>query len=108
MSAPREFIDTNVLVYAFTHDARAARAQGLLDGGCVIGVQVLNEFANVARRKLGMTWDETGEALAAVQILCPTIVPLTVAIHASAVTLARRHELRIFDALIVAAALDAR
>jgi predicted nucleic acid-binding protein len=52
ISAPGEFLDSNVLVYAFTTDPRAARAQGLLARGCTISVQGLNEFTNVARRKL--------------------------------------------------------
>jgi predicted nucleic acid-binding protein len=33
-STPGEFLDTNVLVYAFTSDPRAERAQGLLARGC--------------------------------------------------------------------------
>ena len=57
-----EFLDTNVLIYAFTDDPRNQKAQELLGKGCVIGVQVLNEFTNVARRKLGMTWEELREA----------------------------------------------
>jgi hypothetical protein len=35
-------------------------------------VQVLNELAAVARRKLGMSWDEIEEALAAIRVLCPS------------------------------------
>lgn len=48
-----EFLDSNVLVYAFTDDPRAAAAQALLARRCAISVQGLNELANVARRKLG-------------------------------------------------------
>jgi len=55
---PGSFVDSNVLIYAFTADPRAAAAQALLERGCVTSVQGLNEFTNVARRKLGMTWDE--------------------------------------------------
>ncbi len=47
---PGEFLDSNILVYAFTTDARAAAAQTLLGRGCVISIQGLNEFTNVARR----------------------------------------------------------
>ena len=46
-----EFLDSNVLVYAFTTDPRAARAQELLERGCIVGVQGLNEFTNVAVRR---------------------------------------------------------
>jgi len=58
-----DFLDSNVLVYAFTSDPRAVAAQGLLERGCATSVQGLNEFANVARRKLGMNWEEIREAL---------------------------------------------
>lgn len=63
MPAPAEFLDTNILVYAFTTDPRAAITEQLLGKGCVISIQGLNEFANVARRKPGMSWEETNEAL---------------------------------------------
>src|SRR5690242_10248439 len=54
-----EFLDSNVLVYAFTDDPRAAPAQMLLERGCTISVQCLNEFANVARRGLRKSSEET-------------------------------------------------
>jgi predicted nucleic acid-binding protein len=100
-----EFLDTNVLVYAFTDDPRSTRAQELLERRCVIAVQVLNEFANVARRKLGMTWPEVTEALSSIRVLCPTIVPMTLDIHDEAVAIAARYNLQIFDALMIASAL---
>src|SRR6266699_3762823 len=103
-----EFLDTNVLAYAFTDDPRNQRARGLLEQGCVIGVQVLNEFTNVARRKLGMSWEETCEALTAIRELCTNVVPLSLELHDAALVIARRHDLRIYDALIVAAAFQAR
>ena len=101
---PGEFLDTNILVYAFTTDPRAAAAQALLGRGCVTSVQALNELTNVARRKLGMSWREIREALAAVRTLCRTIVPLDVETHAEALGIAERHGYAIFDALMIAAA----
>jgi predicted nucleic acid-binding protein len=53
-----DFLDSNVLVYAFTDDPRAEAAQAPLARGCTISVQGLNEFANVAWRKLGKSWPE--------------------------------------------------
>ena len=103
----REFLDSNVLVYAFTADPRAAAAQALLERGCVISVQGLNEFANVARRKLGMSWEELRDALAAIRIVCPTILPIDIDTHADALRIAERHGYAIFDALIIASALQA-
>jgi predicted nucleic acid-binding protein len=79
----------------------------LLDRGCVTGVQSLNEFTNVARRKLGMTWKEVRDALAAIRTVCRTIYPMDIETHADALRIAERHGYTIFDALMVASALRA-
>jgi predicted nucleic acid-binding protein len=100
-------VDSNVLIYAFTTDARAATAQAVLERGCATGVQGLNEFTNVARRKLRMTWQEVRDALAAIRIVCRPIVPIDIDTHADALRLAERHGFSIFDALMIAAALRA-
>jgi predicted nucleic acid-binding protein len=104
---PAEFLDTNVLVYAFTTDPRAGAAQALLGRGCVTSVQALNEWTNVARRKLGMTWHEVRDALAAIRTLCRTILPMDLETHQDALGIAERHGYTIFDALMIAAALRA-
>jgi predicted nucleic acid-binding protein len=104
-ATPGEFLDSNVLVYAFTSDPRAHKAQELLARGCTAGVQGLNEFVNVARRKLGMTWVEVRDALAAIRTLCPTILPIDIDTHTDALQIAERYRLSIFDALMVTAAL---
>ena len=101
----REFLDTNILVYAFSDDPRADTAAALLARGHDTGVQVLNEFANVARRKLRMEWSEIGQGLAEIRLLCRMVHPLDVAVHEHAVTLAADHGFSFYDALIVAAAL---
>ena len=104
---PGEFLDSNVLVYAFTSDPRATRAQELLERGCILGVQGLNEFTNVARRRLGMTWGEVREALAAIRIICRTILPINIDTHTGALRIAERYGYGIFDALMIASALSA-
>ena len=106
-SSTGEFLDSNVLVYAFTGDRRAARAQGLLAGGCNISVQGLNEFANVARRKLGMSWTEVRDALTAIRTLCRAILPVDLDTHTDALRVAERYGCGVFDALVIAAALRA-
>ena len=100
-----EFLDTNVLIYAFTDDPRSRKAQELLGRGCVIGVQVLNEFTNVARRKLGMTWEELREALSSILTVCRTVLPMDLEVHSDALAISERYGLRIFDALMIASAL---
>lgn len=102
-----EFLDSNVLVYAFTTDVRASRAQQLLERGCLINVQILNEFANVARRKLRMSWMELMEALEDIRTLCPTIASVTIDTHSAGLKRAQRYGLSVFDGLVVAAALEA-
>ena len=104
---PGAFLDSNVLIYAFTTDARAGRARELLETGPIISVQSLNEFANVARRKLGKEWSWLREALEAIGLFCPSIVPITVETHSMALRIAERHGYAVFDSLIVAAALEA-
>ena len=101
-----EFLDSNILVYAFTTDPRATAARALLERGCTISVQGLNEFANVARRKLSKTWEEIRDAVAAIRALCPTILSIEINTHTAALRLAERHGFAIFDALVVAAALQ--
>ena len=104
----RAFFDTNVLVYAIgQHDERTTSAEALLAEGGVVSVQVLNELAAVAHRKLGMSWEEITEALAAIRTLCPGPVPLTVDTHDAALRIASRYHFHIYDALVVAAALEA-
>lgn len=102
------FFDTNILVYAFAaNEPRGARAESLIANGGVIGVQVLNEFTNVTRRKLAWDWQQVEAALAVIDDLLGPARPLTVAIHAKAIKLSRDHTLAFYDALIVAAAADA-
>ena len=107
MSVEADFLDTNVILNLMSGDAaKADRAQALLDAGGTISVQVLNEFASVARRKLGCTWPEIGEILATVRALCP-VRPLTVEVHDRARARAARYGVPFYDALIAASALDA-
>jgi predicted nucleic acid-binding protein len=108
MRGDKAFFDTNVLVYAFAQDdPRTEAAETFLAGGGVVGVQTLNEFVAVAVRKLLMPWKEVLEALAAIRVLCPSPVPLTVETHDAALRIARRHGYHIYDSLVIAAALDA-
>jgi predicted nucleic acid-binding protein len=103
----KRFFDSNILVYAFAAgDSRNALAESLIAEGGVIGVQVLNEFTNVTRRKLRWQWDQIEASLVVITDLLGPVAPLTTAIHAKAVALARDHGLSVYDALIVAAALD--
>jgi predicted nucleic acid-binding protein len=101
------FFDTTVLIYSISSEQpRAAMAEKLLADGGWISVQVLNEFAAVARRKLDMSWEETREALLAIRALCETPTPLSIETHQAALEIAARYGYQIYDALILAAALE--
>ncbi|MBV9735891.1 MAG: PIN domain-containing protein [Acidisphaera sp.] len=102
------FFDTNVLVYAVARDdPRAPVAADLLARGGRISVQVLNEFASTARRRLKWPWAEVMDALAAFRVLCPAPLPIGVGTHEAALEIAARDGFAFYDALIVAAALEA-
>jgi predicted nucleic acid-binding protein len=101
------FLDTNVLVYALSADPKRHRAQELLAAGGTVSVQVLNELVNVLLRKLRRTWPEIEAALEELDAVLGAPIPLTFTVHRSARWLARDHGFAFYDALIVAAALDA-
>lgn len=79
--------------------------EAILARRCDTSVQILNEFVNVARRKLSMDWKEIEEAQAAIRTLCGTIHPVDIETHQRAMKLAERHAFPVFDALVVASAL---
>jgi predicted nucleic acid-binding protein len=102
------FFDTNLLVYAALQpDARSERARGLLARGGAVSVQVLNEFANVARRKLRKPWPEVTRALSDIRALCSPPLPITLATHEAALGIAGRLGYAFYDSLVIASALEA-
>jgi predicted nucleic acid-binding protein len=105
MSATERFLATNILLYLLSGDhARADRAEDELSKGGIISVQVLNEFAAVASRKLKMSIAEIREALTTIRAVC-TIVPISEETHDLGLHIAERYRLSVYDAMIVAAAL---
>ncbi len=101
------FLDTNVLIYLASSDAaKAGRAEALLAAGGVVSVQVLNEIANVARRKMGLTWAETHEFLRSVRGFV-SVRGVDVDDHEAGLALAERYGLSVYDAMIAASALNA-
>jgi predicted nucleic acid-binding protein len=99
-----DFFDTKVLLYLLSEDTeKADRAEALVRQGGAISVQVLNEAANVMRRKLRMRWRETREFLALLGGLLD-IVPVTVETHELGLEFAERYGLSIYDSMTAAAA----
>jgi len=104
-AAGKAFFDTNCLLYLLSADTgKAQRAEELVADGGVISIQVLNEFASVALRKLGMTIPEIQECLEPIRHVC-VIEPVTLETHLRGLELAQRYGFSIYDSMIVAAAL---
>ena len=100
------FFDTNVLLYLLETDVKADRAESLAMDGGVISVQVLNEFAAVARRRGALDWNSVEHQLARFRDLFQ-VESLTPPMQARAMQIARAHRLGIYDANILAAAESA-
>jgi len=104
---PGSFLDTNVLVTLASGDGgKADRAEALVAAGGATSVQVLNELANVARRKMQLSWADTHALLDTLRGLL-TVHPLTLDTHETGLELAERYGFSIYDAMIVAAAIEA-
>ena len=108
MSESRAFFDTNVLLFLLSGDSRKSDlAEGLLVNGGVISVQVLNEFASVASRKLSLSWAEIREFLDTIRAVC-RVEALTVDTHDQALRMSQRYGFSIYDSTILASALLAQ
>ena len=101
----RVFFDSNVLLYLLSQDIdKAKRAEVVLAGGGAISVQVLNELTLAGRRKFHLDWAGIDQFLMLVRALCE-IHPITEDTHDLGRKLAERHQLPVYDAMIVASAL---
>jgi predicted nucleic acid-binding protein len=104
---PGSFFDTNVLIYIASGDpVKADQAEAIVGSGGAVSVQVLNELASVARRKMRMSWQDTHAFLSLLRGLL-TVHPVTVDTHETGLALAERYNLSTYDAMIAASALHA-
>ena len=105
MSAADSFFDTSVLLYLLSDDLdKANRVEDLLAEHGTISVQVLNEFAAVAVRKLKIPPQTIREILATVRSVC-AVESVTVATHDRGLDIHERYGFSIYDSMMVAAAL---
>ena len=107
---PGRFLDSNVVLYQLDDDpsaqVKARIARSLLTEAPTISVQVLNEVLVNCRRKARMDWAEASEVANGLRALCH-VVPLTEDVHALGQKLGARYRLQVYDAMIVAAAVNA-
>ena len=107
-----KFIDSNVFVYfadgrdpAKQSIARAVLADAIGNPQCVISSQVLNEFANVAMKKLSMTEDEVRQYVDSFQSI--RVVFQQSGWTVRALEIKKQYGLQFYDSLMLAAAEDA-
>ena len=94
-----------IVLYLLSADAaKADRAEELIARGGQISVQVLNELAAVARRKLEMSWREVQDVLTQVRAIF-RVAPLTMETHERGLKVAQRFGYSVYDGMIVASAL---
>jgi predicted nucleic acid-binding protein len=107
MSEAEPFFDTSVLLYLLSGDtAKADRVETLLSGRGVVSVQVLNEFAVVALRKLKMPLNDVREILDTIRTVC-AVEPITVETHDRGLAVFERYKFSLYDSMLIAAALIA-
>jgi predicted nucleic acid-binding protein len=104
----RLFLDTNLLVYMHSDGdlAKRERARQIVtDNRCFISTQTLNEFCNVAFRKLSMPAPEIDRIIVSLIDICrlTTVNRLTIR---RAIALKDRYGYRFFDTLMIASALE--
>lgn len=102
-----EFVDTNVVLYSLSDDVTKRRqALAILVNQPVLSLQVLNETANIMRRKL--TFDVPAVREVLLRLLRESrLHPLTPSTLLSALDVAERYGFSHYDSLIIAAALEA-
>ena len=103
------FIDSNILVYAEANDEPVKQSTALallrrlkLSDSGIISTQVLQEYANVALRKMQLDANHVRKQLSAHQQF--EVVQVTPAIIHGALDLYQTRSLSFYDALIVQAA----
>jgi predicted nucleic acid-binding protein len=111
----RFFIDTNIFVYTFDHRSLSKRArastlieEALSTGNGVISYQVVQEFLNVAGRKFHPPLTPRDQRLYLDSVLEPLCeVFAGIDLYRRGIDISSRYGYSLYDALIIAAALQA-
>jgi predicted nucleic acid-binding protein len=99
-------IDTNVAFYALTLGEKCNRAREVLREVDFLSVQVLNEYASAARRKLRREWEAVAGDVSALRVAGGSVRPISDGSNFEAIKIADRYQLQFYDALMIAVALD--
>ncbi len=109
-----DFIDSNVFVYLFdeTDKRKRHRAERILESAlqtdAVISFQVVQETLSVVTRKLAKPMTAGDAKRFMEDVLAPLFrVPASISLYSRALDVQARYRYGFYDALIIAAALDA-
>ena len=104
------FIDTNILIYAFSEDEPQKQqiALSLIESvtyDATIFNQVINELANVFLKKFKLSTSAVEDAILELDSLL-NIVSFDISTQIKALRLKERYKLQYFDSLIISTALE--
>jgi predicted nucleic acid-binding protein len=104
-------IDTNIAFYSLECDgkadnAKADRAKAVLAEAGFLSVQVLNEYAFAARRKLRRDWADIDYDLNLLRTAILRIHSIDARANRYALTIAANYQLSFYDSLMIAVALE--
>jgi predicted nucleic acid-binding protein len=108
------FLDSNVLIYAFDtqEPVKRARSRALIEGlpaeSIVLSAQVVNEFYFTVTRKLRRALSAAAAEEAVRGLSGLRILPLDHRLSLAAMEIVRKHQLSIWDALIVQSAIEGK
>jgi predicted nucleic acid-binding protein len=102
-------IDTNILVYCHSNDEldKQKMATSFFSFYPVISTQVLSEYINVVKRKLGLPKDKIMDVCLQNIELC-TLQSVTIDTLKYARYLLNHYDFQLFDSIVVASALEAK
>jgi len=110
MSAVRTFIDTNILIYAFTRDEpeKQKLALNLLDACLpVVSTQVIREFSNVLLKRTNLGIQAVRDTVNEIISTAETVNEDTRLILAS-FAIYGKYKFSFYDSLIITAAIQAK
>ena len=110
MNAVRTFVDTNILIYAFTADDPAKQETALKAlEYClpVISTQVIREFSNVILRKTDIDLQTIKEIVSEITEVA-YLVNEELGLIFAALDIHKRYKFSFYDSLIIAAAISSK
>jgi predicted nucleic acid-binding protein len=102
------FIDTNILIYAYSEEEiKRERSLALIKGNnSIISIQVINEFVNVIKKKFKKNNEEVLEALEEIEASFFIWDKFNIDLTKKAINLSEKFNYSYYDCLILAAALN--